>query len=85
MTKQDIMERFDSTPTQIKINSLLNEAKQLDDLSRKLSSEACFIKNEANKLINKANEEGNKVADDLDKEYPEWRITLVNELRKTEE
>lgn len=74
MTRDEIMARFDNTPAQKEVNSrrLENEL-----LMRKVKSNEKRI----NSLISLVEAEGNKVANQLDKDFPNWRMVLVNEVR----
>lgn len=80
MTYEEINERFNSTPSAIK-------AKEIDAKLNFINQQFMLLNAEKNKLhkkryglSNAVEDEGNKVADQLDIECPEWRMILVKGL-----
>lgn len=82
MNLHEIMERFNTTPTQIKITEIDTRLNFIKKQFQLLNAEKDNLNKKRNRFIDKVNEEGNKVADSLDKECPEWRMIMVNELNK---
>jgi hypothetical protein len=82
MNLQQIMERFNTTPTQIKVNEIDERLNFIKLQFQLLNAEKDKLNKKKYKLLDAVNKEGDKVADDLDVEFPEWRMVLVNGLNQ---
>lgn len=80
MDLNEIMHRFDSSPAQIKINEIDKRLKFIKQQFELLNGEKNKLHKKRYNLIDAANKEGDTVANKLDKECPEWRMIIVNEL-----
>lgn len=81
MTIDEIMARFNEAPIQKQVDSQRLKAKELRVIARQLENEAKVLDKLADGYTERLDIEGNKIADQLDKEYPDWRLVLLKHFK----
>lgn len=81
MTIDEIMARFNEAPIQKQVDSQRLKAKELRVIARQLENEAKVLDKLADGYTERLDIEGNKIADQLDKEYPDWRLVIVKHFQ----